>query len=309
MFQLIHYMNKESGLIFQDFSTEKLRYKVNFLYLEEGRFRTKDLKLPLLSGAKIRASCNGLILLENIPESGDLSVANPVTKQWIKLPPPAPNKLLSSRRIYASQYGFTWHPGTNEYKVLCFSERKAVCLILTLGSDKWELVNVPEQFIQLARDNTSVNGFLHSIDGDFDDGDKEDMLSMDTADKSFHKKKLPKCRGEQDKLLELGGSLSFISRIDSTAEFEIWVLKDFDKGDWIKLYSVKLDVGVKLANSRSLDSAKPICCLMNGKLVVFAVDRSFYAASTQQPWVKRIWNLKTEHCLTHLNTLVSCKTF
>ncbi|XP_010277836.1 PREDICTED: F-box protein At3g07870-like [Nelumbo nucifera] len=295
-----HLSRSEPGLLVQ---YHHWRYMTVFLEMKGERFRVRDLNLKLRFGSRIHASCNGLILLEGVNQAGGLFVANPVTKQCMKLPPRSGS--------YSLFYGFAHHPGTRVYKVLTLNRQgdSCICDILTLGSDSWRHVLVPQEFRRSNSLYLATKGFLHNITDSYNGEDKEYMHSMDMVHETFHRTRLPvSACGKQDRLFELGGFLAFTTRIETTSRFDIWVLKDFHKGNWVKQHSVVLE-GVRFANKRSLSMVKPVGSLKNGKVIIFTDYVSFYATDVELKWVRRIWKLRADDVLPHVNSLISCNAF
>ncbi|XP_010277838.1 PREDICTED: F-box protein At3g07870-like [Nelumbo nucifera] len=302
-----HLSRSESALLGQYRDPTKEWYILSTACLEKKgeKFRVRDLSIDLPYRFRICASCNGLILLDDIHhQSGDLFVGNPITKECVKIP--ANDRLSNSS--YSFRYGFTFHPVTRDYKVLIFHMNKdfRMCEILTLGSATWRHVTVLEEFYPRTNEHISTKGFLHYLTNSLEE-DKDYMCSIDTADETFHRTPLPVC-GRQDRLLECGGFLAFATRVDSTAQFDIWVLKDFCGGGWVKQHTVVLE-GVKFARKRSLSVIYPVGSLKDGKIIVFTDTISFYAADVELKIVKRIWKLRFAKLLPHVNSLVSCKIF
>ncbi|XP_010260851.1 PREDICTED: putative F-box protein At3g52320 isoform X1 [Nelumbo nucifera] len=275
-----HLSRSEPGLLVQ---CHVPRFRTIFLEMKGERLRVRYLNLEPPFKTRIHASCNGLILLEleGANETGGLFVANPVTKQCIKLPP-------RSSTSYSYSYEFAFHPATKEYKVLTLTEQgdNCICEILSLGSDTWRPVFVPQEFRVYNSIYVATKRFLNNVAGFHEDEeafdeDEEYMYSMDMVHETFHMTRLPvSAYGREDGLFELGDVLALTTRIERTSRYDIWVLKDFHKGDWVKQYSVVLE-GVQFAYKHDYNALKPVGSLRKGKVIIFQEHIYFYAADVE----------------------------
>ncbi|XP_010260853.1 PREDICTED: putative F-box protein At3g52320 isoform X2 [Nelumbo nucifera] len=245
-----HLSRSEPGLLVQ---CHVPRFRTIFLEMKGERLRVRYLNLEPPFKTRIHASCNGLILLEleGANETGGLFVANPVTKQCIKLPP-------RSSTSYSYSYEFAFHPATKEYK-------------------EFRVYN--SIYVATKRFLNNVAGF-HEDEEAFDE-DEEYMYSMDMVHETFHMTRLPvSAYGREDGLFELGDVLALTTRIERTSRYDIWVLKDFHKGDWVKQYSVVLE-GVQFAYKHDYNALKPVGSLRKGKVIIFQEHIYFYAADVE----------------------------
>ncbi|KAF9600607.1 hypothetical protein IFM89_011136 [Coptis chinensis] len=96
----------------------------------------------------VRGTCNGLVLLEDICATGNLSIANPVTGQLLKLPPCTQrSKKLDIVR------GTTYFDCSEEYKIISIVIHKTGwfgCEMLAVGSSAWKWVASPFECVGLA---------------------------------------------------------------------------------------------------------------------------------------------------------------
>ncbi|KAJ0024111.1 hypothetical protein Pint_07288 [Pistacia integerrima] len=114
------------------------KFCIQFMYFKEGKSKSEEYKVSCLGN--IRATCNGLVLLDNRLKKGGLVVMNPVTRKMVALPvgtlyPP-----------HDESYGFALSEATGEYKVVhLFRDSLGYisCEILNLGTRFWRGVNGP----------------------------------------------------------------------------------------------------------------------------------------------------------------------
>ncbi|XP_010260854.1 PREDICTED: uncharacterized protein LOC104599817 isoform X3 [Nelumbo nucifera] len=134
-------------------------------------------------------------------------------------------------------------------------------------------------YVATKRFLNNVAGF-HEDEEAFDE-DEEYMYSMDMVHETFHMTRLPvSAYGREDGLFELGDVLALTTRIERTSRYDIWVLKDFHKGDWVKQYSVVLE-GVQFAYKHDYNALKPVGSLRKGKVIIFQEHIYFYAADVE----------------------------
>ncbi|KAL5982908.1 hypothetical protein ACLOJK_016987 [Asimina triloba] len=253
-----------AGLIFQ-VQISSSSYLTNFMEIKHGELWVHYLGLDC--PGRIRGSCNGLILLESML---NIFVFNPMTNQQTMLPPSdMPYKYPLSFEIY----GFGYNSRTKEYKVVHICEYKKkmsphplACEITTVGSGSWREINGP--FFGLAELHVpvSANGVLHWAT------ERDYIISMDVGNEKFCRTPFPNCSRKCYYLLDLSESLSFA---DHTLPFQIdvWVLKDLNKGEWIKQYSVSVE---RFANFLSkdwtwngtLDQVVILGSFLNGEIII-----------------------------------------
>ncbi|XP_058107326.1 F-box protein At3g07870-like [Magnolia sinica] len=240
---------------------------------------------------EILATCNGLLLIKDYLLD-DICISNPATKQLLRLPtcsksPCDDYHLLHDLEYYVGFdyaeldfYRFGYAPSTREYKVVHFFHDgfHQLCEILTLGSDSWRRIDISFLVLPLIfseqlslnngvlplifSDQLSLNGVLHWVVG------YHYIMSMDVAQETFDETRIPSCirpnydtfyMDETFHLSDIRGSPSLINRI-SDVEFEVWILKDFQIKEWIKLRNID-------GTARGLINLIPLPCLRNDEVV------------------------------------------
>ncbi|KAF8402479.1 hypothetical protein HHK36_010564 [Tetracentron sinense] len=295
-------LQSEPGLIIQQNHMSKRGHsKTYFIAMKDEEITVQEFTFPCIG--KIIGSCNGLVLFkENL---WDLSVANLVTKQQIRLPPFTLPHTISC--------GFAYVPSSGEYKVvhLCQNGDKLLrCEILTLGSDKWRLVEVPVFNIDYIHNNPIwVEGFLywhgHS-------SGVQSILCMDVQEERIHNMNLP-FPSKPFSFLEIGGSLAVVGH--NSLKVTVWILKD---GTWVDHTQIKLGSMLSIKSGSSLHSVDFLGSLKNGKVIIFR--RNFksvmplyhhYAYDIEQREIRQIKIdivLGRRYTTVHVNSLVSLET-
>lgn len=206
------------------------KFSIQFMDFKEGKSKSEEYKVSCLGN--IRATCNGLILLDNQLKKGGLVVMNPVTRKMVALPvgtiyPP-----------HDESYGFALSEATGEYKVVHLfrdSLRYISCEILNLGTQHWKEVNGPSfgLFGWFGYRPVSAIGALHWIPKI----DRSDyIVSMEVDNEKFHTITLPTESRTYDRILEKGGFLCFVTH--KGLNIDIWVLKSLSGDVWTKHHSI-----------------------------------------------------------------------
>ncbi|XP_043700437.1 uncharacterized protein LOC122651188 [Telopea speciosissima] len=293
-------------------------YSLRLIKMKEGKVKVE--KLNLYFEEPIRASCNGLVLMKDLPEPGDLSVGNLLTRKGTKLPLETCNLPLHN------VFGFTHIKETGEYKIVCqmFDDNigSIVYKILTLGSNEWRQVKGP-QLASNKHEPLSINSCVYSLIID-DEIEEEFLFSIDTADETSHKMALPLFRRPtficpvDCNLMDLGGEISLVAGFVYNGYAEVWVLYNdqefFIEKEWTMLHRIYFRVE-RFGRQDVLQFVVPIGSLCNGKLILFVhADNPFgscYVADMEMKHVvKMLPNVKANryHCISHLNSLISCQS-
>lgn len=189
---------------------------------------TRDIDTGRLG--RVRASCNGLLLMKR---ELDLYVVNPITKQLVKLPP---CDISCKYPLQYETYGLGFNSETKEFKVvhLCEYEKKSFIgwEIITVGSDSWREICGPFFGLTQLKIPITANRVLYW------EMRKEYFVSVDVGNEMFSKIPLPNCILDSYHMLELGDTLSLASHM-ALNRIEMWELKDFHEGKWVKQLSIK----------------------------------------------------------------------
>ncbi|KAF5176504.1 hypothetical protein FRX31_033910 [Thalictrum thalictroides] len=258
------------------------------------------------------SSCNGLILLGRFVDTvGKLLLANPATKRLMQLPSPT----HGTNSMFDHIFGMTYLPSIKTHKVIhwftCSANNKMLGWeILTIGDRTWgrlKTCHTKLQIISESRKIVFVKDVAHWVATE-DDSKFVVSLDMIEDEDQIHKTELPCCFSGVDELLDIGGVLSFVSRVDNrSTHFDIWGLKDICEGNWVKQRTIRLE-GVS-KNLLVVGAA----ALENGKVIIFrAGEPSTYCYYTYDVQLKQTRYLdfdsgKIALVLPHVDSLVSCR--
>lgn len=269
-------------------------FSVQFLDFKNDKSEIGEYNLKC--SGKIRATCNGLILLDNMVKKGGLAVMNPVTRKLIALP------LGTLSRPHRESYGFILNDVTGEYKVVhLFRDELGFdsCEILSLWTQAWREVNGPP--FRLLRwfgyAPVSAIGALHWIP----QVDRSDyIVSMEVEKEKFHQIPLPKPSRTHDRILEMGGLLSFVIH-EGMNHIDIWILKGLCGEVWTKNHSITVGSVIDMV---------PLFSLRIKGDIIFKRDEdgSLYAYSFRDQEMRKVDMVNgciRRSYMPHVNTLVS----
>ncbi|MCD9560153.1 hypothetical protein HAX54_018634 [Datura stramonium] len=177
----------------------------------------------------ILAACNGLVLAK-IRKNGGLVVINPSIRNHIRVP-------LGTIGFVQESYGFMFSHFTGDYKVVHLFQDKSRnihCEILNLTTRSWHAVDGPNSgefgLITTQRCVSAVAAlyWLPQINC------CNHVVSLGFHDEKFLTVPLPISSTANDRLVEIGGSLSFITHASMNL-IQVWILKS---GNWLKRYSI-----------------------------------------------------------------------
>ncbi|TMW91442.1 hypothetical protein EJD97_014343 [Solanum chilense] len=177
----------------------------------------------------ILAACNGLVLAK-ITKNGGLVVMNPSTRNHIRVP-------LGTIGFMKECYAFMFSYFTGAYKVVHLfrdDSRNIRCEILNITTRSWHAVDGPKSgefgLITTHRSVSAIGAlyWLPQIDG------CNHVVSLGFHDEKFLTVPLPISSTKNDRLVEIGGSLSFITHATLNL-IQVWILKN---GSWLKRYSI-----------------------------------------------------------------------
>ncbi|KAI7987129.1 putative F-box protein [Camellia lanceoleosa] len=273
---------------------EPSRSYINFLVVKDGKSKVIESQI---SGLKdILATCNGLILA-TCEQNGGLLVINPVTRKLVALP-------LGTINARDESYGFVFGRLTGEYKVVhLFRDESGYisCEILSLATRSWWAVDGPSfgLFTKLIRKPVAAIGALHWLPAKHG---CSYIVSLSIDDGKFHTRALPISSSVNDRLLEIGGFLSFVTHV-TLNRIEVWILKGLQGGSWIKRHII---------TSNKITDLIPISTLRHGREMVFkgCRDGSFYAYDIEIQVMRKVEMEGEPHrhrssYLPHVNTLAS----
>jgi len=263
----------------------------NFIEFREGKSRQAEYRLRCTG--KIRAACNGLLLIDNAMKKRGLVVLNPVTSKGISLPV---GTIIPSHD--AESYGFAYSDAPGDYKAVhLFRDDLGYinCEILILGAKFWKEVNGPDfgLFSWLGYKPVSAFGALHWIPNVHV---TNYMVSMELTTDKFYSVPLPTSCGKHDRVLEMGRFLAFITH--QGPNIDIWILKGLHDEVWTKHHCIT--VGCKR-------DMVPILSLKNGGDMIFwrKADGSLYAYDYKLELMRKVEGQVPPDSYPHVNSLVS----
>lgn len=270
------------------------KFFIQFMEFKEGKIKVGKYNVSCLGN--IRATCNGLILLDNHVKKG-LIVMNPVTRKLITLP------LGTLCNYHKESYGFALNHVTGDYKLVHLFRDEfeyVTCETLDLATRSWRAVNGPSfgLFNWFGHAPVSAIGALHWIP-QLDNSDF--IVSMEVENERFHCIPLPHRCTTHDRVMEMGGLLCFVTHED--LNIDIWNLKSVPEGIWTKQYSI---------TKGSLIDMVPLFSLRISGDVIFRrkEDGSFHAYDFKSEVMREFEmdkerNLSSGAYLPHVNSLLS----
>ncbi|KAH9725134.1 F-box domain-containing protein [Citrus sinensis] len=272
------------------------KFYIQFMEFKGGKIETERYNLCCLG--KIRATCNGLILLDNDLKKGGLIVMNPVTRKLIALP------AGTLCRPHNESFGFALNEVTGDYKVVhLFRDELGYvsCETLNLGTRKWREVNGPAfgVFGWFGYRPVSAIGALHWVP---QINHSDCIVSMEVNSEKFQTISLPKSCTTHDGIVEMGGFLCFVAHDYQELNIDIWILKGLCNEAWTKYHRIMRSV---------IDMVPHFCLRISGDMVFRRdEDGSFYAYDFTHKVMTKIerekgWFPPSSSCLPHVNSLVS----
>ncbi|KAI4331869.1 hypothetical protein L6164_016822 [Bauhinia variegata] len=268
-------------------------------YTEFNDCKSKKEEYNVSCHGRVRATCNGLILLTSKLDKDRLIVLNSVTRKLTSLPL---GTIFPSNK---ESYGFVLSNRTGEYKVIHLfydNLRYVGCEVLTLDKRTWRAVDGPSFGLLKWFGHTPVSaiGALHWLP---QIGQSEYIVSMEVDEEKFHIVTLPKTCSKFDGIIELKSLLAFVTH-DEFNQIDIWILKGVKGDEWMKHHSITVGC---------LWDMIPVFSLKISEKVVFwrQEERSFYQYDflleemIQLEMDEDIGFLSSSSFLPHVNSLVS----
>ena len=291
----VNLLRLESGPLFhQQVIDPRRKFCIQFMEIKDGKAKTGEFDISCLGG--IKASCNGLILLENKLKKGRLVVLNPVTRKLTELP------LGTLSQPHRESYGFAFSDSTSEYKVIHLFDdelRYINCEILNVGTRTWRPVNGPDFGLisWFGYKPVSAMGALHWVPHI---SDSDYIVSLQLETEKFHTIQLPKSYRNHDGIIEMGGSLCFVSHCEEMLQIDVWKLKGLSGEGWTKQHSITTGCILDMV---------PLFGMRKTEELVFKreEDGSLYAYDFQLQVMRKIeMETPLSRCyMPHVNSLVS----
>ncbi|KAF7144827.1 hypothetical protein RHSIM_Rhsim04G0242300 [Rhododendron simsii] len=248
--QLYNQVSVKNSMVLVEVS-ESSESKPSLIFVDKLRGVYEKFSLDFIKDrVKVRASCNGLLCCSSIPDKGVYYVCNPMTREYKLLPKTRERPLT---RFYpdgeATLVGLACDLSMQKFNVVLAGhhrtfghrpERTFICLVFDSESSKWrKFVSLQDDYFTHMNRNqvVYVNGLLHWLTGSC-----TCVLVLDLNCDMWRKLSLPEevCFGTGSRvhLLESDGYLSVIQI--SEAWMTIWVLKDYEKEEWLVVDRVSL---------------------------------------------------------------------
>lgn len=286
-------LHNKSNSIFRESPVDfLLKFYIQFLEIKEGKSKIGEFNISCLGG--IRATCNGLILLENKLKKGGVMVMNPVTRELILLP------LGTLYPAHKESYGFAFSLLTRLFKVVhLFKDEMGYvgCEILNLGENMWREVDGPSfgLFQWFGAKPIWAIGALHWIPQiDYSDY----IVYMELETEKFGTIQLPKSSRIHDGIVKLEKCLSFVTHTEMN-QIEVWTLKDLYE-EWMKLHIISVGC---------IPDMVPLFGSRNGGEIIFKryEDGSLYSYDFYLQVMKSVEMEKkySSSYLPHVNSLIS----
>ncbi|KAH9627004.1 hypothetical protein KSS87_020655 [Heliosperma pusillum] len=276
----------EAFSIFPCTPAEILRSNViNFLEIEDGKSKIIDLNISCLG--KIVATCNGLILISSMfdrkrtssqifdshERPGRLIIMNPMTRNFFGFP----LGTLPSDPSHSESYGLVFSHSKGVFKVVHLSKDELghiACEVWSMESRNWNPIDgPPENVIRwFSHAPISTSGALHWLPDRYDHH-VDHIVSMNAEDERFSITDLPKSVSRYDKLVEMGGFLTYVSSLDMN-HIEVWVLKGLDGTEWIKQHTIHIDAVAGYVENK--EYSMPVFAV-NAKEMIFRRRKKFYS--------------------------------
>ncbi|XP_051123845.1 F-box/kelch-repeat protein At3g06240-like [Andrographis paniculata] len=276
-------------------------YYMKFIEIKDGKSTVKEYNTSCMGN--IRATCNGLIILEHHTKSGGLVLMNTVTRELKPIP------LGTRSSPHQESYGLAFCHVLGVYKLVhLFLDklRYVECEIMDIGNGswRWRAVDGPAfgVFGWLGYQPVFTIGALHWIPNiDVN----EYMVSLALDDEKFVKTPLPSSCGIHDRIIEMSCFLGFVTRQD-TDRIIVWILRSLSDGVWEQQYTISVE--------SSWQSMVPLYCKgIYGEIIFRCKDDDLYVYDYCLQLVRKVEDEKqrslplANHCYPHVNSLISWK--
>ncbi|GJX05971.1 putative F-box protein [Tanacetum coccineum] len=207
-----------------------LKYAIKYMVLADGKSTIGEFNATCLG--KIKASCDGLIVVDNKLKKGELVIMNPVTRELSLLP------LGTICLPHEESFGLVCC-GTQGYKLvhLFIDESQLIgCEVLQIGEKSWKVIDGPSFGLMkwFGYDPVFASGALHWVP-EVDHSDY--IVTMTIDDEKFHRITLPKSSRFNDRIMEVSERLCFVTH-EEMNEISIWLLESLSRVTWTKTYTI-----------------------------------------------------------------------
>lgn len=271
-------------------------FYIKFMEIKDGKCTIKEYNETCIG--KIRATCNGLILLENRMKKEGLVVMNPVTRELLRFP------LGTQSSPHHESYGLVYCHCSSNYKVvhLFRDESQYIgCEIINIGSRSWRVMDGPSFGLLgwLGCEPVFAIGALHWLPLI---NHNEYIVSLLVDNEKFKKIPLPKSGEIHDRIIAMSGFLGFVTHHEDMNQIDVWILRGLGCEVWEKLYTIRTDCTKNLV---------PLyCSRIDGEIIFKKKDYDLYAYDCSLQIMSKVELKKGcfpfNGCyLPHVNSLVS----
>ncbi|KAI3818411.1 hypothetical protein L1987_12217 [Smallanthus sonchifolius] len=205
------------------------KYAIKYMVLEDGKGMIRDYNATCMG--KIRASCDGLIVVDNMLRKGELVIMNPVTRELNLLP------LGTICPPHDESFGLVCCARWYKLVHLFRDESQFIgCEVLQIGEKSWRVIDGPAFRLMkwFGYDPVFAIGALHWVP-ELDHN--EHIVTMTIEDEKFHTIMLPKTSRFNDRIMEAYDRLCFVTH-EEINEISIWALERLSGEAWTKIYTI-----------------------------------------------------------------------
>ena len=225
-------------------------------FTEAGVFLKANMNLvPKFANSKayfLEGCCNGLLCFTKGCDDSVLVLFNPLRQEVLALPPSTSSPPLGKRK-----YGLGFDCLTNKYKIVSVFFREGGyenpdynlgAEVYTLGTSSWRTISKGPPFPLIGKPIFAC-GALHWLVNSHD-ALKDKIVSFDVGKEEFGLISLPKIWVGH--LFDLGANLAMVD-LSSDTHIEIWVMKEYEKKEWIKEYKIDINAPMGMPNNSLIE--------------------------------------------------------
>nr|XP_043624965.1 F-box protein CPR1-like [Erigeron canadensis] len=274
------------------------KYVIRYMTFVDGKSVLGDFNATCLG--QIRASCDGLIVVDNMLKKGELLIMNPVTRELSLLP------LGTIYPQHDESFGLVYS-GTQGYKLVhLFRDEFGFigCEVLNIGEKSWRDIDGPAFGLikWFGSEPVFALGALHWVP---EIDHSEYIVTMTIDDEKFHKIMLPKSCRFNDRIMVVSQCLCFVTH-EELNEISIWIMESLSEEIWTKKYTI--------ATGCIRDLIPLYFARLKWEIYFMDKDCSLFAFDFERERMTKITTKRGNFLLlgtsylVHVNSLVSWKT-
>ncbi|KAK9273620.1 hypothetical protein L1049_018430 [Liquidambar formosana] len=278
-------------------------------------------ELSDLNHYSLEGSCNGLLYFAKRNDQGGVIVLNPLTKQSTALPPATSH----SPWPHMKKYGLGFDYRTNTYKIVHvffreLSDWTSYSLgveVHTLGTSSWREIGEIPPYPICGRPVFAQSALHWIVDPLFACDNLRGMIvSFDIEEEVFGSTPHPDFGWKTCDMFHLVDLRGFLAMVDLSSNrcIEIWVLKDYDKKEWVREYRINISAPMGRPDNGNFKVVGP---REDGEILLSYNEEYFcYNPKTDKFWYIQTPGLIPDHASTsqyrhlevysHRGSLVSC---